>query len=302
MIIFLIKQLIKTINIYVQIIYINMTRTLSNSNVSNTTDLTDINSKLENVSYSSTKDIKTDKSTYLSLLPFDNKTSNTLLNPNLFNALAITNNYTNQKEIDFYNTDTTHAYGGYNFYKYTDSTHVSQLMKIDGQLINLFTGSINSDGDVNTTNDVNCSNVNTKTITLTTRSSNPIDGQIGYLKENNNSLSTLITTNDLHTAYSFSVGRGSWIINWYMIITCSNAGSLNGIAIGTCSTNDNIDLRGSYRSSQIMNEDSSITINGNVMILQTSSSTLYINYNVNTLESSTGSYSYKCWYQMMRVG
>jgi hypothetical protein len=174
-------------------------------------------------------------------------------------------------------------------------------MKIDGQR-NLFTGSINSDGDVNTTNDVNCSNVNTKKITLTTRTSNPIDGQIGYLKENNNSLSTLITTNDLHTAYEMTVEAGSWIINWYMIIICTNAGSLNGMAIGTCSTNDNIDLRGSYRSSQIMNEDSSITINGNVMISQTSSSTLYINYNVNTLESSTGSYSYKCWYQMMRVG
>ena len=84
-----------------------MTRTFSNSSNSNTTDLTDINLHLTNVSYWSTNDIKTDKSTYLSFLPSDNKTSNTLWNPNLLNSLAITNNYTDHKEIDFYNTDTT---------------------------------------------------------------------------------------------------------------------------------------------------------------------------------------------------
>jgi hypothetical protein len=273
----------------------------SNSNTTNTTDLTDINSQLTNVSYSSTNDIKSDQSTYISLLSTNNTTSAYLIDPTLLNSFVIGNNYINNKEIDFYNTDTTVEYGGFNFYKYIDPVTCIELLKIDGQR-NLFAGSVNSDGDVNTTNNVNCLNVNTKSITLTTRLSNPNSEQIGYLDENNNGSTTLITTNSIQNAYSFTVGVGSWIINWYMIIIVQTAGSLNGMSIGTCSTSDDIDLRGSYRNSQAMAENNSISINGNLMISQTSESTLYINYNVNTLDTSTGSYIYKCWHQMMRVG
>jgi hypothetical protein len=220
--------------------------------------------------------------------------------------LVITNNYISDKEIDLINTNTTNAYGGFNFYKYTDDTTITQIMKVDGMGDLFISGSFNSSTDINTTNDITCSNLNTKKISLTNSTSTPTGGQLGYLIDSSNSSKSLVTTNLIHNAITISVGIGSWIINYTMfIITTSEYSNLNGFYIGfSFSDTESIDLKGSYRnvSTVSMSAGDGFSITGNYMISQIEASTLYINYNANPKSTTTGSYTYKLYYQLMRVG
>jgi len=132
----------------------------------------------------------------------------------------------------------------------------------------------------------------------------PGSNEIGNLLTAGSSSSSASIVNSIHLINSLTIPVGTYLITYNALITCTTAGTMNGIQLGLSTSNST--FANSYGQASLPSPPASavgslLTLDGQYLISQTTSSSLYFLYNLNTSGATTGAYTITPNISMLKI-